>query len=136
MNKTNVILALALVGIAFMAYMLLSIDSKKEEQALLTAAPVIKAEGVEARSDVWGEHFNRQYDTWKRTADSSEIEDLVDRYPQLAILWAGYGFAKDYNAPRGHAYALQSNRNTLRTGAPTDDKTGPMPMACLSLIHI
>ena len=130
MNKTNVILALALVGIAFMAYMLLSIDSKKEEQALLTAAPVIKAEGVEARSDVWGEHFNRQYDTWKRTADSSEIEDLVDRYPQLAILWAGSGFAKDYNAPRGHAYALQSNRNTLRTGAPTDDKTGPMPMAC------
>ena len=42
----------------------------------------------------------------------------------------GYGFAKDYNAPRGHFYALQSNQNTLRTGAPVDEKTGPMPTAC------
>lgn len=130
MNKSNVVLVLALLVIAFLTFMLLSVDSKKDEQALLKATPVVKAEGVEARNDVWGEHYNRQRDTWERTKGSDEIEDLLDRYPQLAILWAGYGFAKDYNAPRGHAYALQSNRNTLRTGAPTDDKTGPMPMAC------
>lgn len=130
MSKKVVVLGLSLVAIAFMTYMLLSISTKKEEQQLLRAAPVVKAEGVEARSDVWGEHYPRQYDTWKRTAESSEIEDVVERYPQLAILWAGYGFSKDYNAPRGHAYALQSNRNTLRTGAPVDGESGPMPMAC------
>jgi len=56
----------------------------------------------------------------------------VKKYPQLAILWAGYGFAKDYNAPRGHFNALQSNINTLRTGAPTGPDDGPMPMACWS----
>ena len=130
MNRTKVVLGIALLAIACMAYLLLSIGTKKQEQVLLRAAPVIKAEGVEAKSDVWGTHYPRQRDTWERTKNSSEIEDLVDRYPQLAILWAGYGFAKDYNAPRGHAYALQSNRNTLRTGAPTDAATGPMPMAC------
>ncbi|MBF0198767.1 MAG: ammonia-forming cytochrome c nitrite reductase [Planctomycetes bacterium] len=54
----------------------------------------------------------------------------MTRFPQLPILWAGYGFSKDYNAPRGHYYALQDNTNTLRTGAPSDDKTGPMPTAC------
>ena len=130
MKRNTIIIGVAVVAIAFMTYMLLSIGSKKQEQVLLRGAPVVKAEGVEARSDVWGTHYPRQYDTWKLTANSSEIEDLVERYPQLAILWAGYGFAKDYNAPRGHAYALQSNRNTLRTGAPTDHQTGPMPMAC------
>lgn len=130
MDRMKIVLGVALLAIGFMTYMLLSIGSKKQEQVLLRAAPVIKAEGVEARSDVWGQHYPRQRGTWKGTAASSEIEDLVGRYPQLAILWAGYGFAKDYNAPRGHAYALQSNRNTLRTGAPTDGKTGPMPMAC------
>ncbi len=125
-------LGLSLVAIAFMTYMLLSIETKKQEQVLLNATPVIKADGVEAKSDAWAAHYPRQYDTWKLTKDSGEIEDLLVKYPQLAVIWAGYGFAKDYNAPRGHAYALHSNRNTLRTGAPTDDATGPMPMACWS----
>ena len=34
MNKNSIILVLALVGIAFMTFMLLSIGGKKEEQAL------------------------------------------------------------------------------------------------------
>lgn len=130
--KNTVILVVAVIGIAFMTFMMLSIGEKKEEQALLNAAPVIKAEGIEARSDVWGKSYPHQYDTWKQTSESKEIEDMVEKYPQLAILWAGYGFAKDYNAPRGHIFALQSNRNTLRTGGPTDGTDGPMPMACWS----
>lgn len=43
---------------------------------------------------------------------------------ELVVLFAGYGFAKDYNAPRGHMYAIEDNRNSLRTGAPVDGKTG------------
>jgi len=132
MKKNTIILVCGLVAIAFMTYMLLSISTKKEEQVLLNTAPVIKAEGIEAKSDVWGKEYPRQYDTWKKTKESNEIEDLVKKYPQLAILWAGYGFAKDYNAPRGHFNALQSNINTLRTGAPTGPDDGPMPMACWS----
>ena len=130
MMKNSLILGVAMAAIGFMTYMLLSIGDKKQEQALLNAAPVVKAEGVEARSDKWGDFYPHQYDTWKQTKESGEIEDLIEKYPQLAILWAGYGFAKDYNAPRGHMYALQSNRNTLRTGGPTGPTDGPMPMAC------
>lgn len=130
MKLNTLVLVVALAGIAFMSFMLLSIGGKKEEQALLNTAPVVKEAGIEARSDVWGKYYPRQYDTWKKTAKSSEIEDVVESYPQLAILWAGYGFSKDYNAPRGHIFALQSNRNTLRTGAPTGPEDGPMPMAC------
>lgn len=130
MKLNTVILILGIVAIAFMSYMLLSIGTKKSEKMLINASTPIKKEGIEAKSDLWGKTYPRQYDTWKKTKNSSEIEDMVEKYPQLAILWAGYGFAKDYNAPRGHIFALQSNRNTLRTGAPAGPLTGPMPMAC------
>lgn len=130
MNKHVVILVVSVLAIAFITYMAQDVSTKKQEQATLNTAPVIKAEGVESRNGVWGDHYPRQYDTWKQTKQSGEIEDLIKKYPQLAILWAGYGFAKDYNAPRGHLYALESNINTLRTGAPTGPDDGPMPTAC------
>ncbi len=85
---------------------------------------------VKSNNSAWATSYPHQYGTWKKTAESDEITDLLKKKPQLAVLWAGYGFAKDYNAPRGHFYALQSNQNTLRTGAPVDAKTGPMPTAC------
>ncbi len=130
MKKNTLILVIAILGISFMTYMMLSIGERKQEQAILNTAPIIKAEGIETRSDKWADAYPHQYDTWKQTAESNEIEDMVKKYPQLAILWAGYGFSKDYNAPRGHANALISNRSTLRTGAPTGPNDGPMPMAC------
>ncbi len=130
MKKSMALLAGSLLAIAFMTYMLLSISTKKEEKVLLSAAPAVKPQGVESKNEAWRTYYPRQYDTWKKTQKSSEIEDLIAKYPQLAILWAGYGFAKDYNAPRGHLFALQSNINTLRTGAPTGPNDGPMPTAC------
>lgn len=65
-----------------------------------------------------------------QTRKSDKIDDVLKDSPALVILWAGYAFSKDYNAPRGHFYMLEDNHNTLRTGAPVDDKTGPQPTAC------
>ena len=73
-----------------------------------------------------------QYQTWKATSESEHIEDALAEDPNMVIMWAGYGFAKDYNKARGHYYALDDIRQTLRTGGPTDGTTGPMPMACWS----
>ncbi|MGE5496446.1 MAG: ammonia-forming cytochrome c nitrite reductase subunit c552, partial [Syntrophothermus sp.] len=44
--------------------------------------------------------------------------DMLERYPNLVILWAGYAFAKGYNQGRGHMHAIEDVRNTLRTGSP------------------
>ena len=101
--------------------------SRAEEEKTM-----IRKEGVESRNEKWAEQFPLQYDSWKETRNSERIDDMLEKKPQLAILWAGYGFAKDYNAPRGHYYALQDNINTLRTGAPTGPVNGPMPTACWS----
>jgi nitrite reductase (cytochrome c-552) len=48
----------------------------------------------------------------------------------MVILWAGYPFSKDYYQPRGHYYAVEDIRNTLRTGAPKSDTAGKMPNTC------
>lgn len=96
------------------------------------AAGAFASDKTEPRNEVYKDKFKNQYASWHDTAKSSEIVDVLAEDPNLVILWAGYGFAKDYNAPRGHIYAVTDVRNTLRTGAPKSAEDGPMPMACWS----
>ncbi len=130
MNKYKILLGGSLVAIAAMGVLANSISGKQDEKAIINSSPVIKAEGIESRSEEWAKYFPRQYDSWRQTKQNDTIDDMIKKKPQIAILWAGYGFAKDYNAPRGHFYAVQSNINSLRTGAPVGPDTGPMPTAC------
>jgi nitrite reductase (cytochrome c-552) len=94
--------------------------------------PVAASDRTEPRSDVFKEKFPDQFQSWHDTAKSDSQTDVLKQDPNLVVLWAGYGFAKDYNAPRGHMYAVADVRNTLRTGGPTSATDGPMPMACWS----
>lgn len=128
MKKYKLLLAISLIAIALMTALVASINEKKEEKEALMSMP--KVDKLETKNEEFRKHYPREYDSWKQTKKSDEIEDMLKKYPELVVLWAGYGFAKDYNAPRGHFYAIEDNRNTLRTGAPTDEKTGPMPTAC------
>ncbi len=100
--------------------------------ASVMAAGAFASDKTEPRNEVYKDKFKNQYASWHDTAKSSEIVDVLAEDPNLVILWAGYGFAKDYNAPRGHIYAVTDVRNTLRTGAPKSAEDGPMPMACWS----
>ena len=119
----------SVVAIGTMALLAQNVNEREQERVDLATSPAVKQE-VKHKSEEWARYYPRQYSSWKKTKESSEIIDMLDEKSQLAVLWAGYGFAKDYNAPRGHYYALQDNVNTLRTGAPKDAKTGPMPTAC------
>ena len=96
------------------------------------AAGAMASEKTEPRNEVYKDKFSKQYDSWHATDESKEVVDMLEKVPSLVVLWAGYGFAKDYNAPRGHMYAVTDVTNTLRTGAPKNAEDGPMPMACWS----
>lgn len=80
----------------------------------------------EPRNEVWGENFPRQYETYVSTSDTnfrskyggSATIDMLEKDPNLVILWAGYAFSRDYNQGRGHYYAINDIRNTLRTDVP------------------
>jgi len=127
--KYKLLLAGSVAAIVSMTLLATSINERETERIELNKTPVVDAK-VQHKSEEWARYYPRQYSSWKRTKEGSELVDVLEEKPQLAVLWAGYGFAKDYNAPRGHYYALQDNINSLRTGAPVDGKTGPMPTAC------
>lgn len=100
--------------------------------ALTAMSAYAAVQFMDADSSKYAERFKNQYESWKQTANSSEVVDVLAEDPNLVVLWAGYGFAKDYNKARGHAYSVADVRNTLRTGAPTGPDDGPMPTACWS----
>jgi nitrite reductase (cytochrome c-552) len=127
--KFKLLLVGSLTAIAAMALLASSINEREAERVAINKAPIV-AKADKNKNEAWSRYYPRQYSSWKKTKESDKIDDMLEKKPQLAVLWAGYGFAKDYNAPRGHYYAVQDNVNTLRTGAPSDDKTGPMPTAC------
>ncbi len=95
------------------------------------AAPETNEIG-DPRNQTYEENHPDQYHSWKATSESKELDDALASDPNMVIMWAGYGFSKDYNKARGHFYAVDDVRQTLRTGAPTDANSGPMPMACWS----
>ncbi|WP_298443705.1 ammonia-forming cytochrome c nitrite reductase [uncultured Ferrimonas sp.] len=100
--------------------------------ALLTVAfNASAAQITEADNDKFS-RFKKQHQSWMKTSESTEVFDVLADDPNLVVLWAGYGFSKDYNKARGHHYTITDIRNTLRTGGPTGKEDGPMPMACWS----
>ncbi len=128
MKKPTIVFILCVLALVPMVLLTISIRENKAEQQAINAVPAIS--DSETRSSEWGKYYPRQYDTYMQTRKSDKIEDVLKEDPALIVLWAGYGFSKDYNKPRGHYYALEDNINTLRTGAPVDAATGPMPTAC------
>ena len=117
-----------------------SVNERRAEIATLFANKRVEITGIESRSSIWGENYPREYETWKKTADSTFaskhhgniFQDVLQERPAMVVLWAGYAFSMDYSAPRGHSYAIRDIHNTLRTGAPMTAEEGPQPATCWS----
>lgn len=98
----------------------------------------VEIKSLEPRNEVWGINYPREFQTYYETADTSfrskyngnTMIDMLEEYPNLVVLWAGYGFSKDYNQARGHYYAVNDIFETLRTGAPVGPDDGPMASTC------
>jgi nitrite reductase (cytochrome c-552) len=77
----------------------------------------------------WGKNFPRQYDSYRRASeltgtkyggggsDTMAIDKLAED-PRLKTIFAGYAFAVDYRARRGHMYMLSDQRETKRVQMP------------------
>ncbi len=134
------VLFILTVGVVFALGLLSASIMERRTETLYMNRPKVKIEPLEPRSEVWGTNYPNQYESWKSTLDTSFMSkyngnaniDMLERYPSLVILWAGYGFSKDYNQSKGHMYAIDDILLTLRTGAPTKPDNGPMPSTCWS----
>nr|WP_259335565.1 ammonia-forming cytochrome c nitrite reductase [Alistipes sp. AF48-12] len=115
-----------------------SVTERRAEIATLYNNVKVKITGIEPRNEIWGENFPREYDTWKKTAETdfrskhlgNAPEDVLAERPEMVVLWAGYAFSRDYAAPRGHAYTIEDMRSTLRTGTPDADTPDMQPGTC------
>jgi nitrite reductase (cytochrome c-552) len=114
-----------------------SITNRKAEREYVYK-PKLKITQWEPRNAVWGENFPREYQSYLLTGDTgfrskfngnANIDELA-LDPRMVILWAGYAFSKDYWQSRGHYFAINDIRNTLRTGAPKGPADGPQPNTC------
>jgi nitrite reductase (cytochrome c-552) len=124
--------------LVFMLGLLASSIIERRAETVFAYAPKVKLSAFEPRNEVWGENFPKQFQSYYQTADTSfrskhggnAVVDMLENYPDLVILWAGYPFSKDYKQGRGHYYAVEDVRNTLRTGAPIGDTKSPLPNTC------
>ena len=111
---------------------------ERRAEAQFAYTPKIDYDQNEPRNEVWGENFPREFQSYYKTADTSfsskyngnSMIDELKEDPNLVMLWAGYPFSKDYSQGRGHFYAIQDIRNTLRTGAPINGNPSPVPNTC------
>lgn len=137
--KNWILFGLTAIAAFLLAMLAYSIIDRKTE-ARFAYQPKVEIEGIEPRDSVWGMNYPRQYQSYQKTKDTtfsslyntSGFKDILEEQPELVILWAGYGFSKDYSHPRGHAYAAADVRQSLRTGAPMQAGDGPMPSTCWS----
>ena len=128
------IIFLSTVGVVFLLGLLASSIMERRAEAVFAYTPAVTFSENEPRNSVWGELFPREYDSYMRTADTtfrskyngSAMVDMLEESPRMVILWAGYAFSKDYNQGRGHYYAVEDIRNTLRTGG----VPSPQPNTC------
>lgn len=129
-------LATAAAGVG-VGLLLTSVSTRKAESRFAYATST-EIGDLESRNEVWGQAYPLEYESWKQTADTSfrskhlgsAMRDALEEDPRLVVLWAGYGFSKEYNQSRGHSYAVQDIRAILRTGAPNDSTKSPMPGTC------
>ncbi len=128
----------ATVIVVFLLGMFASSVTERKAEARVTYKPTVLLDKWEPRNEVWGKNFPLEFTSYYKTADSTygskyngnTMIDMLEVDPRLVVLWAGYGFSKDYNQGRGHYYAIDDIRNTLRTGGPTNANDGPMPSTC------
>lgn len=124
--------------IVFILGLLASTIVERRAEAIFAYTPQLEFEDWEPRNEIWGQNFPREYQSYLLTSDttfeskynSSGIVDMLEKYPEFVVLWAGYAFSRDYNQGRGHYYAVTDVYNTLRTGGPLTPDGGPQPSAC------
>ena len=135
----NWLLFLATMVIVFLLGLLASSIMERRAEAVFAYEPVVDIiMDYEPRNEIWGKNYPREYETYYQTSDTSFRTkhngnvwiDMLEEDPRMVVLWAGYGFSKDYSQARGHVYAIEDIRNTLRTGGPMKPDEGPMPNTC------
>jgi nitrite reductase (cytochrome c-552) len=109
-----IVLAAALIGVL--------VFMKNQPPAARGITPLTEIAEMEPDSSLWGVNFPNQYSTYLKTGENdirttyggSYPFDKLEEDPRLLVLFAGYGFSKEYNEDRGHLHSLQDVQEIKR----------------------
>ncbi|PKP49826.1 MAG: ammonia-forming cytochrome c nitrite reductase [Bacteroidetes bacterium HGW-Bacteroidetes-1] len=126
------------LAVVFFLGLLVSSITERRAEAIFAYAPKVKLNPFEPRNEIWGKNFPWEFESYRKTQQTdfrtqhggNAMRDVLEESTELVVMWAGYGFSKDYNQGRGHSHAIEDIQNTLRTGGPLAPDAGPMPSTC------
>ncbi len=116
---------LALIVVILLGLLVVSIMERRWEaqRPSMVLMPIAEWEPDNA---VWGQNYPREYESYLKTnMDDTRTKygggfprDYLDEDPRQVILFAGYGFSKDYLQSRGHYYAVEDVTASQRIKSP------------------
>ncbi|MBN2023974.1 MAG: ammonia-forming cytochrome c nitrite reductase subunit c552 [Pirellulales bacterium] len=120
--------AVVTVAVFFLGLLFASVLERRDEARI--RPPIVPIDALETDSSRWAANWPRQYASYKRMADDTTRtkyggaapRDYLEETPANVVLFAGYGFAKDYRQARGHTWAIDDVTQTARI-APTTPAT-------------
>jgi len=114
---TIVVVALATAGVMLLGQSVMERRAEGERAVF----NVVDLDETVVDPEIWGQNFPRQYDGYLRTVDiertrfgGSEAFDKLEADPYLQTIFAGYGFAIEFNEERGHVYTLFDQEESRR----------------------
>ena len=117
------VLMVVVAGMTFGVTALLVNIFEHQQEARTPFVRVAEVTEISTDPEPWGRNWPYQFDTYKRTVDTTETryggssampESKLETYPWLRRLYAGYAFSIDYRERRGHAYMLYDQTVTER----------------------
>ncbi len=114
-------------GVVFLLALLAVSIMERRWEAQRPAMALAPIGEWETDNAAWGRNYPREYDSWRQTEiDNTRTKfggafprDYLDENPRLCILFAGYGFSKDYRQARGHFHSVTDVTSTLRVNDST-----------------
>lgn len=124
------ILALAAIVVVLLGLLAVSIMERRWE-AQRPGLVVTPLADWQPDNAVWGQNYPHEYESYRRTRiDDTKTRfggayprDYLEEDPYQVILFAGYGFSKEYRQARGHYYAVEDVTKTARIKTPFNAAT-------------
>jgi len=124
------IAGLLVVIVVLLGLLAVSIMERRWE-ALRPAMVVRPLNAWEPNSAAWGQNYPREYEPYLRTRitdtrtryGGADPRDYLDIDPRQVILFAGYGFSKQYLQGRGHYWSIEDVTQTARLIRPFNAAT-------------
>ena len=115
----------ALIGTFVLGVLVVSVTERRAEAVKRNIIHEIKPAEMDAAA--WGLNFPRQYESWKKTQEltpatkygGSNVRPYLRTTPEYVVLFAGFGFSKEYNQGRGHWFAVDDVSKSLRVNENT-----------------